>query len=180
MKKVFPFYAITILLVLLLAMIGSKSIDVHAQDGISPTPTYDPVKEPFVPDNPTDHEGERIEDSFAVPTVVPPVVSSAKLARFSSVHSLYEYLKATHPPQSPGWLEDKQYRAIALYIFSQNDKPLAESTLAPTITPAYTSTTPPVAVPPVEDLSQQPAIIIYVLLWVFLVVMVIWGIRNRR
>ena len=223
MKKVFPFYAIAILLISLLIMLGSKSIDVHAQDGLSPTPTYDPLKEPFVPDNPTDfelgrnwywhycmpchgdkgqgltdewravwesdhqdcwgkgcHAGERIEDSFAIPTVVPPVVSSAKLARFSSVHSLYEYLKATHPPQSPGWLEDKQYRAIALYIFSQNDRPLAESTLASTITPEYTSTTPPVAVPALEDPSQQPAIIIYVLLWVFLVVMVIWGIRNRR
>jgi hypothetical protein len=142
MKKVFPFYAITILLISLLAMIGIKAIDVHAQDGISPTPTYDPLKEPFVPDNPTDFELGR--------------------------------------NQSPGWLEDKQYRAIALYIFNQNDRPLAESTLAPIMTPAYTSTTLPVTVSPVEDPSQQPAIIIYVLLWVFLVVMVIWGIRNRR
>jgi hypothetical protein len=222
MKKVFPFYAIAILLISLLVMIGSKSIDVHAQDGQSPTPTYDPLKEPFVPDNPTDfelgrnwywhycmpchgdkgqgltdewravweadhqdcwgngcHAGERREDSFAIPTVVPPVVSSVKLARFSSLQALYEYLIATHPPQNPGWLDDEQYRAIALYVFSENDRPLAESTLPPIVSSTYTNTPLPEAVP-VDELSQQPIMIIYVGLGVFLVVMVIWGIRKGR
>jgi hypothetical protein len=247
MKKVFPFYVltvssqkdgrcgvkhptphfiekilITILLISLLVMMGSQSNSVHAQDGESPTPTYDPLKEPFVPDNPTDYElgqnwywhycmpchgdkgqgltdewravwepdhqdcwgkgchaGERIEDSFVIPTVVPPVVSSVKLARFSSVHTLYEYLKTTHPPQNPGWLEDKQYRAIALYIFSENDRPLVESTLTLTITPIYTGTPLPEAVP-VKEYSQNPNMILYLGLGVMLVVMVIWGIRKLR
>jgi hypothetical protein len=222
MKKFSPFYVIALLWIALLVMMGSQSESVHAQDAASPTPTYDPLKEPFVPDNPTDfelgqnwywhfcmpchgdkgqgltdewravweadhqdcwgkgcHAGERIEDSFAIPTVVPPVVSSVKLARFSSHQALYEYLKATHPPQNPGWLEDKQYQAIALYIFSKNDRPLVESTLAPTITPTYTST-PLLEAVPVEELSRQPPTIIYVGLGIGLLFVVIWGIRKRR
>ena len=222
MKKVFPFYAITILLISLLVMIGSKSIDVHAQDGASPTPTYDPLKEPFVPDNPTDfelgrnwywhycmpchgdkgqgltdewravwepdhqdcwgkgcHAGGRIEDSFVIPTVVPPVVSSVKLARFSSVHALCDYLKATHPPQSPGWLEDEQYRAIALYIFSENDRALVEPTLNPTSTSTPTSTPLPETVT-VEGVSQQSNTSLYVGLGIILIVVLVWGVSRRR
>ena len=99
------------------------------------------------------HAGERIEDSFAIPTVVPPVVSHAKLARFSSLQALSEYLKNTHPPQNPGWLSDGQYHAIALYIFRENDRPLLES--IPTATPKPTSTAMPAAVS-VEQFSPSP------------------------
>ena len=119
-----------------------------------------------------------MEDSFAIPTFVPPIVSNAKLARFSSVHALQEYLKTTHPPQNPGGLEGEQYQAIALYIFSENDRPLVEATLVPTITPSPTNM-PPSEKVPAEENSQQPYMIIYVGLGMILVVVLILGLRKR-
>ena len=222
MKRCYPYFCIAFFFIALVLSVASQPQPAHAQDGASPTPTYDPLEEPLVPDNPTEYElgrnwywhycmpchgdkgqgltdewravwepdhqdcwgngchaGERIEDSFVIPTVVPPIVSSVKLARFASVHELYEYLKATHPPQNPGWLEEYQYRAIALYIFSENDRPLVESTLAQTTAPTYTDT-PLLEKVEVEKISQRPNLIYYVGLGIFLVVMVIWGIRKRR
>lgn len=222
MKRSFPFYIVPFLLVSLIVMMGSRSERACAQEAASSTPTYDPLTEPFVPDNPTEYElgrnlywnfcmpchgdkgqgltdewravwepdhqdcwgygchaGKRIQDSFAIPTVVPPVVSSARLARFSSLQALYDYLRVTHPPQNPGWLEDEQYRAIALYVFSENDRPLAEPTLAAMVIPTPPGTPLPEAVP-AEELSQQSNRSIYVGLGIILIVMLLWGIQKGR
>lgn len=221
MKRRYSYLWIVILFVALAQMVAAQPRAAQAQEGVSPTPTYDPLEEPALPDNPTEYElgrnwywhycmpchgdkgqgltdewravwvpdhqdcwgkgchaGERIEDSFTIPTVVPPIVSNAKLARFSSVHALYEYLKASHPPQNPGWLEDEQYQAIALYIFSENDRPLVEDTPDPTITQSPAGVLLPETVP-AEENSQQPNTIVYVGLGIILVVVLIRGIRKR-
>jgi len=220
-KNCNPYYCIVLLLAAFPLLVAMQPQTTYAQDITSPTPTYDALAEPLLPDNPTDYElgrnwywhycmpchgdkgqgltdewravwetdhqdcwgrgchtGKRMEDSFAIPTVVPPVVSRVKLARFSSLEALYEYLNATHPPQNPGWLEDEQYQAIALYIFTENDRPLLVAILTPTITPRPTSTPLPETVLG-EGLSQQANIIIYVGLGIILVVVVIWSMRKR-
>jgi hypothetical protein len=125
------------------------------------------------------HAGERSEDSFKIPTVVPPVVSNVKLARFSSLETLYGYLKSTHPPQSPGSLEEEQYRAIAVYIFSENGRLLVDFTLTPTITPTFTRPTLPDTAP-LEQPSQPPNLIALAGLGMILILVAIWGMRKRR
>lgn len=125
------------------------------------------------------HAG-RIEDQgFPIPTVVPAVVSSAKLSQFSSLQALYEYLKATHPPQYPGHLQDEQYRTIAVYLFAMNDRPLEEPTLIPTSTPPPTSTSLPEPVP-AENAASQPNLAIYVAAAMIIGIVVVWGIRKRQ
>ncbi len=37
-------------------MMGSDFVVVHAQDAPSPTPTYDPLAEPYLPENPSEYE----------------------------------------------------------------------------------------------------------------------------
>lgn len=222
MKKFIPFYIIFLFLFSLLMLMGSHSSTVSAQVAPTPTPTYDPLAEPFLPENPSEYElgrnwywlhcmpchgdkgqgltdewraawvpdhqdcwgrgchaGERIEDSFTIPTVVPPVTSSSKLARFSSIQVLYEYLKATHPPQYPGHLDDEQYHAIALFVFSMNDRPVDEFTPVPTMTPAPTTTSTPEIISAEETVSQ-PNLIIYIGLGIISIVAAMWGIQMFR
>lgn len=222
MKKNSSLYILALLSSFALLMIGSRSGPVPTSDGASPTPTYDPLVEPVVPENPSDYElgrnwywhycmpchgdkgqgltdvwravwepdhqdcwgkgchaGERMEDSFKIPTTVPPIVSSLKLARFSSYQALSGYLETTHPPQSPGCLDGEQYRAIALYLFSENDRPLVDPTLTPAITPAYTNT--PLPEPATAGApSPQSNSIAFVGLIVVLLIVLLWGIRKIR
>ena len=56
MKKYFPFYAIGLGLFSLLILTGSHLKNVHAQEAPTLTPTYDPLAEPFVPENPSEYE----------------------------------------------------------------------------------------------------------------------------
>jgi len=220
MKRHFVFFWLGfIFLALPLLSIGS----VHAQDdGLSPTPTYDPLKEPVVPENPSEYElgrnwywnycmpchgdkgqgltdewravwepdhqdcwgkgchaGKSIDDSFVIPTIVPAVVSDAQLTRFSSLDSLCEYLKITHPPQSPGCLEDEQYQAIALYMFVENHRSLVGATPTMMPTPNPTNTALPEAVP-VEESSPKTNFSLYIGLGAIVVVLAIWGLRKRR
>jgi hypothetical protein len=222
MKRYSPFYATGFLLLSFFALAGMHTTIASPQQFATPTPTYDPLVEPPVPDNPTDyelgrnwywhycmpchgdkgqgltdewrsvweadhqdcwgrgcHSGKRIEDSFAIPTAVPPVVSPARLARFSSLQALFEFLKATHPPQNPGWLEDEQYRAIALYLFSENDRSLVVATSTPALLPMATSTPPPDTFPS-GTVSSSVNITLYLGLGVIFFVVVIWGIRKRH
>lgn len=119
------------------------------------------------------HAG-RIEDQgFPIPMVVPAVVSSAKLEQFSSLQALYEYLKATHPPQYPGHLQDEQYRTIAVYLFAMNDRPLEEPILVPTSTPLPDPF-------PTENVASQPNPVIYITTAIVIGIVVIWGIRKRQ
>jgi len=56
MKSLLPSYVIALLLISFFAIIGSYSGTVYAQDAPTPTPTYDPLAEPFVPENPSEYD----------------------------------------------------------------------------------------------------------------------------
>ena len=61
------------------------------------------------------------EGVFRIPTSIPQVAGSADiLRRFSKPGVLFEYLRNTHPPQSPGILKDDEYWALTAYLLSQN------------------------------------------------------------
>ncbi|HSL44042.1 MAG TPA: hypothetical protein VK897_11465 [Anaerolineales bacterium] len=160
------------------------------QDSLSPTPTYNPLEEPPLPDNPTDlelgrnlywhwcmtchgdrgqgltdafrgtwepdhqncwdrgcHSGRPGEEGFPIPTIVPALVNDGHIARFASVEELADFLKTTHPPQSPGILKYDEYQAIALYVFSMNGRRLVSMPITSTAAPVPTS----VLMPPQED-----------------------------
>jgi hypothetical protein len=96
------------------------------------------------------HSGKWPEkDSFPIPTIVPALVKDDHLARFPTQQELFEYLKATHPPQDPGFLEDEEYRALALFVFAMNHRLSANPTPMPTLTP-----TP--GLPPLSQTSPIP------------------------
>ena len=84
------------------------------------------------------HSGRYANDSFPVPTVVPPLVRSDQLSRFADTQDLSAFLKATHPPEAPGSLTDNEYQALAAYLFTLNGR-LQE----PSVTSTPTSTPPP-------------------------------------
>jgi hypothetical protein len=56
MKRFYPFLLIAFLLTMLELMAIAQPQDAHAQDAPSPTPTYDPLAEPFLPENPSEYE----------------------------------------------------------------------------------------------------------------------------
>ncbi len=157
---------------------------------VSPTPMYDPLVEPPLPDNPTEYElgrnlywhwcmtchgdvGQGLTDEFRsiwdkdhqncwgrgchaghqgdlgfpIPTVVPALVNDTHLKQFASVQDLAAFLKATHPPQSPGILKDGEYHAIALFVFSMNERPLSDFPVTDTPTAVPTSAAPSPSLP---------------------------------
>ncbi|MCA2002863.1 MAG: hypothetical protein LDL51_13435 [Chloroflexi bacterium] len=80
------------------------------------------------------HAGRPGDTGFPIPTYVPPVTVEDRLSQFDSLRGLAGYLKATHPPQSPGALTDEEYHAIALFVFAMNGRGKEES--APLSTPS--------------------------------------------
>lgn len=181
-----------------------------AQRGtVSPTPTYDPLEEPPLPDNPTEfelgrnlywhwcmtchgdrgqgltdefrgiwepehqncwgrgcHAGRSEDEGFPIPTIVPALVNEAHLAQFVSVQELSDFLKATHPPQSPGILKSEEYHSISLFVFSMNERSLIDIPL--TDTPAPTLITTPTIASSVSETTSFPtyAIGIFVVLMI--------------
>ena len=91
------------------------------------------------------HAGHQGDFGFPIPTVVPALVSDAHLRQFTCIQELSAFLKATHPPQSPGILKDEEYHAIALFVFTMNERPLID--LPVTETPAPTLTATPASTP---------------------------------
>jgi mono/diheme cytochrome c family protein len=91
------------------------------------------------------HSGRPGEEGFPIPTVVPALVSEAQLARFASLQELADYLEGTHPPQSPGILKSEEYHAIALFVFTMNERPPLEIT--PSAAPAFTPMKVPATTP---------------------------------
>jgi hypothetical protein len=96
----------------------------------------------------------RVEDQgFPIPTVVPGIVDDNHLAQFTSLQEFADYLKATHPPQSPGVLKDGEYHAIALFVFTMNGRSIAPPTTVPvplpteTLIPSTVSTASPYVLP---------------------------------
>jgi hypothetical protein len=67
------------------------------------------------------HSIRDADKTFTIPTVIPPVIGSNALEnRFSKPEQLFEYLKKTHPPQSPGILKDEEYWALTAFLLAKN------------------------------------------------------------
>jgi hypothetical protein len=56
MKRLYPFFGILLLLTAFALMTALQPDNAYAQEAPSPTPTYDPLAEPFVPENPSEYE----------------------------------------------------------------------------------------------------------------------------
>jgi hypothetical protein len=179
---------------LVLSFFHPAQTTIAEQFSFSPTPTYDPLVEPPLPEHPTEYElgrnlywhwcmtchgdkGQGLTDEFRgiweedhqncwgrgchaghpgdtgfpIPTVVPALVDDLHLAQFASLQALFDFLKATHPPQSPGILKDEEYHAIAFFVFAMNNRspitipvtntpsPMPTFTVAPTHAPVAIS-----------------------------------------
>ncbi len=190
-KPVFLFLPLLVLFVL-----HPFQITAAQQNSVSPTPTYDPLEEPPLPENPTDfelgrnlywhwcmtchgdrgqgltdefrgiwepehqncwgrgcHAGRPGDTGFPIPTVVPALVNESHMAQFASVQELADFLKATHPPQSPGILKDEEYHAIAIFVFTMNMRSLDD--IPSTETPIATFVPTPTTIPPKESKSNS-------------------------
>jgi len=89
------------------------------------------------------HGGKKDDEGFPIPTVIPAIVTADHLNQFASEEQLFEFLKATHPPQYPGFLEEQEYHDIAKVLFSMNERSAEEIILEPTTSPVATSTSLP-------------------------------------
>lgn len=89
------------------------------------------------------HGGQVLEEGFQIPTVVPGIANEMHLAHFANVQELSSFLEKTHPPQSPGSLESREYRTIALFVFTMNDRPLIEVPATSVLMPFVTQTMTP-------------------------------------
>jgi mono/diheme cytochrome c family protein len=56
MKRFFLFFVIALLFYALFGITGNRSKSVSAQELPTPTPTYDPLAEPFLPEHPSEYE----------------------------------------------------------------------------------------------------------------------------
>lgn len=103
------------------------------------------------------HSGRYRDDSFPVPTVVPPLVG-VQIPEHYTPESLFQFLRATHPPEDPGLLSDKEYRDLVAFLYHMNGVLLpAEATApAPTASPAPTSTDAPASFTPTPRGVQPP------------------------
>lgn len=127
------------------------------------------------------HGGKKDDEGFPIPTVIPAIVTEDHLMQFTSEEELFAYLKATHPPQYPGHLEDEEYHDIALILFKMNDRPLDENGAvpSPTSTSAPVPTDPsPTLQQPAENASPTDVILVVGLGIAFLVIAAIW-IRQK-
>lgn len=60
--------------------------------------------------------------SVLIPTVVPSVINSTQLQKFSASNDLFNFLKNTHPPQKPGSLTEDEYHDLAAFLFEENNR----------------------------------------------------------
>lgn len=130
------------------------------------------------------HGGKKEDEGFPIPTVIPAIVTENHLMQFTSEAELFAYLKATHPPQYPGHLENEEYHDIALILFKMNDRPLDEITAAsPTATSAapIPSQTSPSAPMQSADNTQPAALVMIAVLGIaFLIIVAIWILQKPR
>ncbi len=78
------------------------------------------------------HSIRDADKTFTIPTVIPPVIGSIALEnRFSTPEKLFEYLKETYPPQSPGILKDDEYWALTAFLLVKNGVILPQGEAGP-------------------------------------------------
>ena len=97
------------------------------------------------------HGGKSDDEGFPIPATIPAIVTGDHLSQFRSEEELFEFLKATHPPQYPGFLEDKEYHDIAVVLLNMNNRLLEDSGSAPTTIPPSGSTASPSMPEPVTN-----------------------------
>jgi hypothetical protein len=102
------------------------------------------------------HSGKQGDEGFPIPKVIPAIVTEDHLSQFTSEQELFEFLKATHPPQHPGYLENEEYREITLILFNMNNRSPDETVAKPRSLPSATSTPTPESTPaPVATRSSD-------------------------
>lgn len=132
------------------------------------------------------HGGKKDDEGFPIPTVIPAIVTEDHLTQFASEEELFEYLKATHPPQDPGFLEDEEYHDLVAVLFTMNQRALEENIAVPAFSPAPTSTLPPAYTPTPNptrsDLNTQSAALwlIAVLIIAFFIVVTFWVLQKPK
>jgi len=149
------------------------------------------------------HGGRPQDEGFPVPTIIPAIISPyGLLSRYPDLESLDSYLHDTHPPQRPGELEDDEYRALAVFLWVSNNRPLrtvgdsstaillpptskntpqsslstAAHELTPTASPLPASTTPPL--PPHDPVANRwyarlPVLVLYFAAFLLTMVLVL-------
>ncbi len=129
------------------------------------------------------HAGHNNDQGFPIPTVVPLIIGDGHLARFATLQELFDFLKTTHPPQHPGILKDDEYHAIAVYVFTQNDRSLAtETPAAPRPSPTSVSSATPLPTTTLKGLSPISAQsqCLYVFPVIIALAFLIWLLREFR
>jgi cytochrome c len=125
------------------------------------------------------HAGRPGDGGFPIPTVVPALVDTNHLERFASLRELADFLKATHPPQSPGSLKDDEYHAIARFVFMANRRSLSD--IPATSTPVPTSTqTLSTNEDPISTFSLMNVMIVLIVLGTIILTFIIWRAYARR
>ena len=127
------------------------------------------------------HSGRYADDSFPIPTVVPPLAGVGLRTRYPP-DSLFEYLRATHPPQDPGLLSDDEYRALIAFLYDLDDAPLPAENVTATPTPSAAPLASPTPTPSLLPLNEP---IPSFGLWLFLVsililTLLLFARRTRR
>jgi hypothetical protein len=63
------------------------------------------------------HSGRPGDQGFPIPRFVPPVMSPfTSLTQFSSLDELASFLHTSHPPQSPGILDETESQDLAVFL----------------------------------------------------------------
>ena len=80
------------------------------------------------------HAGRPKDEGFPIPRYVPGVTA---LERFADAQALFEYLKATHPPQHPGNLADEEYGSLTAFLWDKAGRSTPGQTMAGTDNPPF-------------------------------------------
>jgi hypothetical protein len=78
------------------------------------------------------HAGHNGDQGFPIPRFVPAIISSTgDLPPFATPQALFEFLRATHPPQKPGFMPDSDYWALTAYLLIENGRLSPDQVLGP-------------------------------------------------
>lgn len=108
------------------------------------------------------HGGKKEDEGFPIPTVIPAIVTEEHLKQFTSEEKLFEFLKTTHPPQHPGYLEEEEYHDIAVILLNMNNRSSGENITSPTptYTPAPSFTFTPVTMQSDTDTQSNTPLLV--------------------
>ena len=95
------------------------------------------------------HAGHATDEGFPIPTIVPALAGVNIPTRYTP-DSLFDYLRATHPPQDPGLLSDDDYRALVAFLYHLNEQTVPAATAALTSSPIPSFTSTPQRIPLAE------------------------------